>query len=147
MKITYAQALQALKQISTTSQNGQEVKTDLARAKGDTGLLVYHLRHDIKEAFKAHADQGETIREQYMELERERQEIGKEDIKPKDIKRLDIKRLEKIAKEMESLDAQYSELLTKEEEVKLTKGKLKVNDVKQYIDSDGYEALDFAIEF
>lgn len=141
MKITYAQALQALKQISTTSQNGQEIKTDLARAKGDTGLLVYHLRHDIKEAFKAHADQGETIREQYMELERERQEIGKEN-KPKA-----SKRLEEIAKEMESLDAQYSELLAKEEEVKITKGKLKVNDVKQYIDSDGYEALDFAIEF
>lgn len=142
MKITYAQALQALKQISTTNQNGQEIKTDLARAKGDTGLLVYHLRHDIKEAFKAHADQGETIREQYMELERERQEIGKEDTKPKA-----TKRLEEIAKEMKSLDSQYSELLVKEEEVKLTKGKLKANDVKEYIDSDGYEALDFAIEF
>lgn len=142
MKITYAQALQALKQISTTNQNGQEIKTDLARAKGDTGLLVYHLRHDIKEAFKAHADQDSTIREQYMELERERQEIGKEDIKSKA-----TKRLEEIAKEMKSLDAQYSELLRKEEEVKLTKGKLKVKDVKEYIDSDGYEALDFAIEF
>lgn len=157
MKLSFQKAKNILNTIVTPIGNGQFKKSDLAKAKGDVGLKAYHLRHDIREAFKAHIDQEQTIGEQFDELvkkegklDQEKQEIeGRERTSKKDRQRLKeiASEKQKIKKQKEELDEEYKDLNKKEETVKLTKDKWNIDEVKDYLDSVELEILEDFIDF
>ena len=121
MKITFLQAKNTLNTI-TPVKGGQITKSDLAKAKGDTGVHVYTIKHDVKDAFRAQFDKDSDIREQASECQDDKEKLS-------------------------SLESEFAELNKTEEEVKLSKGKLKLSEVKDYLDSTELEVLEWCIDF
>jgi len=131
MKITYIQAKKALNTIVQTLPNGQTKKSELAKAKGDVGLKAYHLKHDLFDAIKAEIDKEQELWDRFLEIE----------------EKLKKKRDKALEKEKENINDEHRDLNQVEVEIKLTKGKFKIDEVKQYLDMVELEALEFAIDF
>lgn len=130
MKITLPQALEAQKHLQKT----QQYKPEILNAKGDAGMAVYFLKHAIQDAFKAHFERVNDLRQENFELLKKREE-NKTGLSKKDQQRFD-----EITKEFEKLN-------DVEEEVSLKTGKIKVSQIKNLVDVETLEALDFAIDF
>ena len=127
--MTYAKAKNALNTIFQPIGNGQTKKSDLAKAKGDIGLQAYHLKHDIQDAIKVLLEKEQDLRSEYVELDKKEKKSKKDE------------------ERIEELNNEFVELQSEEVEVKLTKGKFKIDDVKCFLDAIELEALEDFIQF
>lgn len=151
--VSYSEAVNAINTINPPRrQQGQwdRVQSDLSKAKGKTGMLVYHLKHDIKDACKPFDDRSQALSQRRQEAQAELREIFfGDDEKQKDEKDLSKAEKEKKAKleeELDSIAEDFKSLSEEEVEITFTKGKLPFDKIMDYISSDEIEALDFAID-
>ena len=155
--LTYGQALCALEVINPTQRvQGQVVKSrsDLTSIKGDVGMQVYHLKHDLIDATKVYDDKREDIIEDLKKLKLRLNEIedeAKEEEDKKKPKKVDDSKpkkdlsKEEIKPKLTDLMDELRALNEVEIELTYTKGKLKLSQVTHALDTDEYEILKFAI--
>jgi hypothetical protein len=155
--LTYGQALSALEVINPTQRvQGQVVKSksDLTSIKGDVGMQVYHLKHDLIDATKVYDDKREDIIEDLKKLKLRLNEIedeAKEEEDKKKPKKVDDSKpkkdlsKEEIKPKVTDLMDELRVLNEVEIELTYTKGKLKLSQITHALDADEYEILKFAI--
>lgn len=133
MKLTVNKVYEALRHLSKNTQTGH--KPPLLQAKGDTAIQVYYLKNEIQDSFKALLDRGDDLLNERQELIQAKRQTE------------DKKKIKELDKKIKEVNDQLNELGKQEEELTLSQGKLKIEDIKDIVDADTLQALDFAIDF
>lgn len=125
MKITINQAWSASQQLQKKQlPTGQMKKPDILNAKGDAGMAVYFLKHSIKDGCSAEFERINDLLQEKQEL------LQKDDSKER----------------IEEINTELSDIGQKEIKLEL-RSKIPADGIKNLVDVETLEALDFAIDF
>ena len=151
--ITFAECIQAQTFILQRLPNGQTQKSELAKAKGETGLRAYHLRHDLREACAAESERLGDLKKERAEVSEKIFELLPEKYSTQTQIRIeweseasDKKKFNELLEKLKEVNKEIDSLYETEIKVTLKKGKFTEDEVSPYLDVEGHEILDFAID-
>jgi cell division protein ZapA (FtsZ GTPase activity inhibitor) len=111
---------------------------------------VYSIKRNIRQAAEALNDRAEDLRKERINLSHEKNSIHKaieEEDSKKELSAESKSRTKAIESRIAEIDKDYQSMLKEEIEVILSKGKLKIGDVQNYLSSDDLDALNKIIDF
>jgi cell division protein ZapA (FtsZ GTPase activity inhibitor) len=151
--LTYDESIRALSTINPLKNiDGDMVVTqsELSKARGLVGTHVYSIKRNIRQAAEALNDRAEDLRKERINLSHEKNSIHKaieEEDSKKELSAESKSRTKAIESRIAEIDKDYQSMLKEEIEVILSKGKLKIGDVQNYLSSDDLDALNKIIDF
>lgn len=149
MKVTVNTAWAASQKLQKRQLPGRGVqKPDILNARGDAGMKVYFLKHAIQDAFSAEFERITDLLQEKQQLTKELRELNKKKEENKTgLSKKDKKRSEEIAERGGKIDSELNKIGEEEKDVTVKTGKIPVDGIKDFVDADTLEVLDFAIDF
>lgn len=158
--ISVDKAIGAIQKLQVNQQTGE--KPDILKAKGDIGIDIYFIKYGLRKTFQPHFERFEDLNKERGQLAQEYQELKKEfnELKKKEkenktgLSSKDSKRKGEIEKRFEEINTRIDEInddileeLKIEKDVSIEIDKIPLKDIKNLVDVDILESLDWAIDF